>query len=175
MLELKSRFPVAPIPLQALYTEDADALKQTVDVVWPSLRHAYRRIQQQQRERDSAALAAYTLSEQTISAQDDQRGFAPYKFNVTPVRCSNRVCTWAGIMAESDNQRCPVCRSFPLFRTGGARLLNGSRFAKQRDSLLRNHLDAVRTIAWFLYATTDGYHSLAAGWGNAAYAFVKTG
>ncbi|MBI1424269.1 MAG: hypothetical protein GC149_12435 [Gammaproteobacteria bacterium] len=174
MAQLHTRFPLAPMQLTSLYAEDADALKHSFDVVWPSLRHAYRRIQQQQRERESA-VSAYALPVQTTITEADQPGFAPYKFNVTPVRCSNRACTWTGIMAETDNQRCPVCRSFPVFRVGGAKLLNGSRFATQRDSLLRKHLTALRTVSWFLYASTDSYHALAAGWGNAAYVLVKTG
>lgn len=187
MTQLKQCYPVAPEQLQVLYEGSASDLKETSDAVWPSLRHAYHRIQQQQREREKSVPAPAAMKTQaavtparedvtahsppsmTIPIQTEVNRFAPYKFNVTPVRCRNRTCAWTGSMTETDHRRCPVCHSYPLIRIEGAKLLNGSIYAKQRDSLLRKHLRALRTVSWYLYGTRDGYHPLASGWGDAAY------
>lgn len=174
MAQLKQRFPVPPLELKVLYEGNHDALKEATDAVWPSLRHAYRRVQQKQREREDVAVATHSPPVQTTTSQTGKVRFAPYKYNITPMRCGNRACTWTGIMTETVNQRCPVCKSYLLIRNGGWKLLNGSIFAKQRDSLIKAHVSALRTIAWFMYSTSRDYHALAAAWGNAAHALAKT-
>jgi hypothetical protein len=192
LAQLAERFPDAPDQLKVLFEENADTLEDTIDAVWPSLRHAYRRIQQQQSERESAAKVEVTVKtqhsvtpvkvdvvaqaapEQIVADQTGPHRFGPYQYNVTPMRCGNRACTWVGSMAQTDHQRCPLCQSDKLFRNDGAKLLNGSLYAKQRDSLLNKHASALRTLAWFMYATTDDYQDLASEWGNATYAWIKT-
>ena len=121
-----------------------------------------------------AVVAAHSPSVQTIPPQRGKVRFAPYQYNVTQVRCGNRACAWEGIMTQSDHQCCPVCKRYPLHRVGGWQLLNGSLFAKQRDTLLKKHERALRTVAWCLYATTRDFQALAAVWGNAPYMLDKT-
>lgn len=122
----------------------------------------------------SAAPIKVAVQTPPITAPRGKVRFAPYQYNVTPVRCSNRACAWEGIMTQSDHQRCPLCKRYPLQRIGGWKLLNGSVFTKQRDSLLKTHVAALRTVAWYLYASPRDFQALAAVWGNAPYKLDRT-